>query len=401
MPTITFLESFAAVLLQRAIFFYTKDRLDFSDLANLCLALVAGVTYVAGALLSHAISARAGERRTLWAVIAGQLLVSGIVAGFVHVVADVAATSVLLFVAIGVLGALMGVKWPLIESYTSAGLAPAASARAIGRFNFAWASSIPVSLAVAGPLIATSRWALFAVAGTINAVSLVLIVPLGRRPVHLPPDHPERPDTRQVRHLARLATAARWIMLASYSGLWILGALMPGVFRELHFRARSATALFGLTDLARLLAFVVLGAWTAWHGRRAGLLRAMIFLPAGFCLMLSAPNLAVVLLGELLFGLGAGEAYYAALYYAMVVKNASVDAGGVHEGLIGLGFVIGPAAGLIGLALAPVLRGQQRGVLAVAAVVFLVCFVQAARSLLPRRPGPSDRPPQRDWPEPL
>ncbi|HYP90435.1 MAG TPA: hypothetical protein VEQ59_19820, partial [Polyangiaceae bacterium] len=38
--------------------------------------------------------------------------------------------------------------------------------------------------------------------------------------------------------------------------------------------------------------------------------------------------------------------------YAQVVQNASVDAGGAHEALIGLGYALGPGAGLIGTALA-------------------------------------------------
>ena len=45
--------------------------------------------------------------------------------------------------------------------------------------------------------------------------------------------------------------------------------------------------------------------------------------------------------GELLFGWAVGEVYFAALYYAMVVQNASVEAGGGHERIIGLGFALG------------------------------------------------------------
>jgi hypothetical protein len=43
-----------------------------------------------------------------------------------------------------------------------------------------------------------------------------------------------------------------------------------------------------------------------------------------------------------------GVTYHLALYYALVVKNAAVDAGGGHESLIGLGLALGPAVGLLG-----------------------------------------------------
>ena len=49
------------------------------------------------------------------------------------------------------------------------------------------------------------------------------------------------------------------------------------------------------------------------------------------------------------------------LWLALVVKNASVDAGGVHEGLIGAGFAIGPTMGLIGHAPASPAGGYING----------------------------------------
>lgn len=41
-----------------------------------------------------------------------------------------------------------------------------------------------------------------------------------------------------------------------------------------------------------------------------------------------------------------GIIYCAALYYAMAVGHADVDAGGKHEASIGLGYGVGPLCGL-------------------------------------------------------
>ena len=108
----------------------------------------------------------------------------------------------------------------------------------------------------------------------------------------------------------------------------------------------------------------------------------MVCLPAGFVLVLVGGNLPLVLVGEALFGWALGVIYYAALYYAMVVKNASVEAGGGHEMLIGSGFVLGPAAGLIGVALRPAFGGSDVvGILATAGGLFLVCVLSACRAI--------------------
>jgi len=373
---LTFIESFATILVERAMYFFCHDRLGFTSTTNLLLALVFGLMYVAGALSSHRLCERFTERRVVLTALAAQVVVLALVA-----VRPVAAA---VFVGQATMGILFGIKWPVVESYVSAGHTPAAAAKALGRFNLSWAVAVPVALGVAGPLIAIRQWpwALFVVSAAVTVVSLAIASRLSRRPAHLPTDHPARPDEGQMRRLARLTAAARWLMLAGYSSMWILAAVMPAVFDRLGYAVRAGTAMSSVLDFARLAAFAVLGAWTAWHGRRWLLVTAMVTLPAGFLMVLVAPNLAAALIGEALFGWAVGCIYYAALYYAVVVKNASVDAGGGHESLIGLGFAMGPAAGLLGVALRPVVGNEQLGILLGAGPLLAVCFVQAARSLL-------------------
>ncbi|KKK73493.1 hypothetical protein LCGC14_2893280 [marine sediment metagenome] len=62
---ITLLESFACTLVQRGIFFFTDDRLGFSNVANLWLAVAFGAAYVPAAFVSHRLSDRFGEKRMI------------------------------------------------------------------------------------------------------------------------------------------------------------------------------------------------------------------------------------------------------------------------------------------------------------------------------------------------
>ena len=174
-------------------------------------------------------------------------------------------------------------------------------------------------------------------------------------------------------------------MLTSYAALWILAAMAPDIFKNLGVGIIWGTGLAGLVDVARLTAFIVLERWRAWHGRRWPLVCVIPALPAGLLIVLFGGSLGVVLAGEVLFGLAAGMTYYAALYYAMVVKNASVDAGGAHEGLIGAGFALGPAAGLAGIALTPALESKALGTIAGIGPLFVICAVGATRALVRTR----------------
>ncbi|MCY2925672.1 MAG: hypothetical protein NT031_09565, partial [Planctomycetota bacterium] len=78
---LTFIESFATVLFERGVYFFTHEALKFSDAENLGLALVFGALYVVGALVSHALTRLARERTVLLAAVLGQVAVN---AGLAH-----------------------------------------------------------------------------------------------------------------------------------------------------------------------------------------------------------------------------------------------------------------------------------------------------------------------------
>jgi MFS family permease len=344
---ITFIESFATILVERGVYFFADKQLSFTPKLNLWLALFIGAGYTVGALLSHRLSVRWGEKAVLLGTVTGQLLSQ--VALFV-------VTDITGFLALNaLLAGLTGMKWPVVESYISAGRLPAEASKAVGAFNVSWSLSVPIALVTVGLLLRDERTAslVFLLGSAINVLTLILCVSLERRPVHLAADHPERLEAGLLERMRLLMVSSRFSMLCSYALLFILVPLIPGIFRDrLKLEVAWATAMAALMDVPRIVAFIALRMSTKWHGRADWLAAGVLGLPVGFFLVLLGGTLPVVLLGELIFGLSAGLVYYSALYYAMVVKNASVDAGGEHEGLIGVGFTLGPAAGLVSLSLA-------------------------------------------------
>lgn len=378
---IAFLESFATTCMERGIYFYTHDALRFSEAWNLWLALPFGVAYVAGALSSHALSLRLRERPLLIAAIAGQLLMHLLLAG-----RGPAWSVYACFTAIGLLN---GAKWPVIESYISAGKSGRGQARAIGVFNASWAAAVPLALAAVGPLKEFAAESLFLLPAGINLACLLLCLKLGRSPAHLAAGHAHLPSEQQAARLGALLVSNRWLMLASYTILFLLAPLLPDRMAQLRVSKEIAPAMSGLIDVLRLAAFIVLGGWTAWHGRVYPIVVSLVAMPAGLFMVLFGTDLATVVGGEVIFGLSAGTIYYGALFYAMAVKNASVEGGGAHEGLIGSGFALGPALGLVSIALLPAVGGRSitatllaiGPVLALCSVVSLLPLWRARRML--------------------
>lgn len=337
--------SFAGTLLQRGGYFYTHQVLGFSQAQNLWLALLVGVTYIAGATTSHPLSARLGERRTLLGVLLA--LVSA------HLVIAAVPSAALLVVALALIAFLQGSMWPIFESYMSAGETPRSLSRALSRYNISWALSVPLSLALAGLIIASgSPRLLFLTAAALFGWVALACRAFPKTPVHLEADHVERPKAALLQSYRALLSASRLAMLLSYALMYVLAPLMPEIMLGVGLDTASAARAASLLDVARLSCFLGLFTWSGWHGRKLPILFAIGALPVGFGLVLLGPSITSVISGEVLFGAAAGFLYTAALYYAQVVQNASVDAGGAHEALIGVGYALGPGAGLIGTALA-------------------------------------------------
>jgi hypothetical protein len=82
------------------------------------------------------------------------------------------------------------------------------------------------------------------------------------------------------------------------------------------------------------------------------------------------------------FGVCSGLLYTAALYYALWIKNAAVEDGGAHEGLVGLGLALGPLTGLAALGLEPLAGGRVGATLASLSPLCLVLTGLSLRQLL-------------------
>lgn len=371
---LSFLESFATILLERGIYFFSHERLGYSEAENLGLAAGFGAAYALGAWRSHGLAARVGDRRALVALLVALCAV--------HVLLAFVPRGALLALGFVVVGLLEGAKWPVVESYVAAGLGPDEQLEAVGRFNVSWALAVPLAIATTGPIVAfADASALFLLAAVLNVASLACLIRVPRSAPHLDAGHPSRPLAHVLERYRPLLASSRWTMLSSYALMFLIAPLLPEVFRRLGRDVEEATLWASWLDAVRVFTFALLAIIPSWHGKLSPLLFAALGLPLGAAAILLGSQLWLVVLGEIIFGVLAGVTYYAALYYALVVKNAAVDAGGAHEGLIGIGLVLGPSLGLMGQLVARGGGDYWAGIMLGAAPLIAACWFGALRSL--------------------
>jgi hypothetical protein len=363
---VTFTGSLSGGVFWQAIFFVTAAHYAFAEASNLVLAAVMGAVYAVTAAAAGRLVRRLSSSSSPRAV-----LVAALAAWTVAAVLPLAAPRVEAMIwAAGLLGAAASaVTWPIVESYLSAGRHGAEMRAAIGWFNVTWTPATALALLlmpIVGQVGVLATLALSAVG------SLAALVATFKLPTHPGAHEPETAQAAVGPEYGHLMRAASWLLPMSY----ILCAAMAPLLPHRLAAVSGGTAGGGVAALWMVARFATLMTmWRSgfWHGRWATLALGAGALAAGLATIMLSPSLGLLAAGLVMFGIGMGLTYYAALYYSLAVGQAAVEAGGSFEALIGFGYFAGPLLGLT--ARAVVAPGH-----AIAATVGLAWLVAAGCS---------------------
>ncbi|UCD76848.1 MAG: MFS transporter [Phycisphaerales bacterium] len=365
---LTALASVGTAVIWNGIAFVAKHDYGFNKRQTLLMYLLIGVVYVVGALSTGPLTRK----------LKGTVSSRGLLAVILIIQSAVCITPILfdgqwvLWMVAGVNILLAAFFWPTVESYTTAGRHGDEMRRAIGWFNLIWMAAVAGTMLSIAPLI--EHGARLAIVGLGGASALGVVTLRWFRPS--PGAHDEgRRQASVGAEYRRLLHSARVLLPLSYVLMAAMSPLLPYLFQRLQLDVFWETPTAATWMTMRVAAVGLMWHFGFWHGRWGTLLLGGLAMTGGFALVVLGPNVAMMLLGFASFGAGLGIVYYAALYYAMSVGGAQIDAGGKHEALIGTGNAIGPAAGLIGITFARGAPGDELQMAEGVAVVTVVCVI--------------------------
>lgn len=337
---LTFLCSLGTGILWNALYFIAEREYGFTKTDSLLLAFLNGILYTVVAMRAGP-TVRALERRMSPRAALGLVLVVQAALAPLVLVPSVA----VLWCSAIAMTALGALQWPIVQSFLASGRHGSAMRNAIGWWNASWMLATAIGLALAGPLEAAdlTRWAI----PMLLPVNLLALFFLARFPAR-PAAHDPEAAARHVPPTYRpLLAASRVLHPMGYLVIGALSPILPYLFDNLA-TPKAVQAPIGATwHVARLLAVIVLWQTAFWHGRATSLVAAGVLLTAGFACAVAAPNEWGLVAGLFALGLGQGAIYYSAIYYGLAVGAGEVDAGGIHEALVGAGYFMGPAIGLL------------------------------------------------------
>jgi hypothetical protein len=342
--TLSFFISLGTGVFWNGLSFIAKHGYGFSQERNLVLYGVMGFTYTIAALQAGRFTRLVERRLSARAVLALAIAFQSVLClGPVAIHAEWA----LWFSVTGVV-VTSAFIWPLTESYLTAGRHGAEMRSAIGWFNLTWMSAVALPLLAMGPLLEHyARWSIGGMAFA-SLAALAPIVLFTRKPQ----EHDlERAGTHVQPEYPMLLQSARILLPLSYVLNSAMSPILPYRFEAIGVDIWWETPTTATWMVVRVLALIVMMRMAFWHGRWGALLAGAVAMTVGFGLIVAGANLLLMLTGFACLGTGLGIVYFAALYYAMSVGHAQVDAGGKHEALIGSGYAVGPVAGLVGTAL--------------------------------------------------
>ena len=359
---ITIAGSSSTGLFWNALGFIAKHAYGFSRIENLTLYLAMGLVYAASAWKAGSVGKIVGwsdRGGVVWCLL-------GMAVGLA--VPGILPSKMSLWIAGIWVSGLSALLWPVVHAYLAGGRPPEKGAKVQGVFNLIWMTSVTIPMFILPPFLDTGARGVFLV----SACTLFMVLPLAFWLPCVTPSafvdpsgacgsagHPE--------WQALLVRSRRWLVV-TYLFMSAFPPLLPYAFEASGIASTLETPLTGTWMVVRVVFVAFLWRTTFWQGHRPFLIGAGLAGTLGFGLALGAgflpgPPLPWMFFGFILFGLGAGASYHAALAYGMVVGEAEVDAGGTFEAMIGLGYAGGPAAGLLGVPVAALL-GISPGVAA-------------------------------------
>ena len=340
---ITMLGSVSTGVFWNAISFIAKYGYDFSEERNAVLYLIMGVVYAVGAFTSGPVSRRWSRRLTVRGVLA--VAFAGQAIGTALPWLDPREWT--LWTSALIVSYLSSVVWPIVESYLVSGRHGRAMRSAIGWFNVVWMTFVAVPLIAMAPFLQAHAPLIVPAVAVINVLAALATALVPPRPAAHDVDETARHVGDEYGWLRR---SVQVLLPISYVLIAAVTPVVPYRFEALEVPVEFQTPIKASWMIVRVAVVIVMWRVAFWHGRWGALLASGVLIGAGYGLIIVAPTLGLMLVGFAAFGAGLGMVYYAALYYALAVGAAEVDAGGRHEGLIGLGYTAGPMAILIGYA---------------------------------------------------
>ncbi len=346
------LNTLAASFYFNYLFFFLRDQFGFGNRENLWVSALHGFIYIFSAVLCGKFAERRGYLLSLKVGFGGLFLVM--------VAAALLDSAVGQLLAVAAYSVVLLFTWPALEALASERESQSGVQQMVGIYNCTWAGGAAIAYFTGGKLYEVwAQGTIFWLPAGLFAAQFLLVLWLDKHHATVvaatpapPRETHHTPEAAAFRQAVSPKAFLKMAWLASpfaYIAINTLLAVMSGVAQKLELSPARVGLFCSVWFFGRFAAFALLWQWRGWHYKFRWLIGAFVLLIASFIAILISPQLWVVVVAQIAFGLATGLIYYSSLFYAMDVGEGSSEHGGWHEAFIGAGICFGPAVGAAAL----------------------------------------------------
>lgn len=351
------------------LFFFMQQRFGFDNLENLLLGAGGGFVYMAASFICGRVAPRVGYYNCLTAA----FIVMPIILLIGSRLQSLGGHLVVFVVSV----ICMGFVWAPLQTLACMGEPSHRVQRMVGIYNVVWASVVATGFFVAGAMFEAWPESIFVVTAGIMTLQLILTIVMRIRGVSAERDTQAQvtsdvPEERTIApNIGRAFLLMAWVANPfAFVAANVCSPTIPTIADRLGLSPTYAGVFCSVWLFARAAGFALCWKWKGWHYRLHWLLIGYLAMVISFVAILAIPNLIVLLISQVFFGLSLGLLYYSSLYYSMHVGvEEQGKHGGIHEASIGAGNCAGPLFGAAALHFVP--TNPNAGVLAVSAALAL------------------------------
>jgi len=347
-----FLGSYASTLFLGGVYDWAQQQpINAGPSRRLWLSAIWGFAYIFISLLAGKFSERFGPRRSSVSALSMSVLT-----------ASLALSSIafprywMLILVMFPFNLTASFIWPAIESGVTRTRAKLNLSSRIMLYNLSWSSAGFAAFFTHGVLEKWSWYTIFAVPAIAVGIGALVLGIFGVRSKDITAQNvPVASAAHETLSKADIARRGQTFLKMAWIGngfaylaIYVLFpvttqlALMAGI-KDLATAGYVGSIWF----MIRVFAFGALFLWTGWHYRLAWQIGPLVAMAGSLCAMLLFHQLAVFVIGQMVFGISIAVLYSGSLYYAMHVSAGHGGHAAFHEAVIGIGTMVGPTIGAL------------------------------------------------------
>lgn len=300
------------------------------------IGAVRSLAYAAVCPLTGHIADRVGYRRMMVTSCAATSV------GYLFLAGAPSVTRILIITPF--IGLSMSMFWPSFQAWFSKGQSRAALLRLMGSFNIAWGVSHLVGPLAAGALFASDpKLPFYTSLAIVVAVGVFLATRFQIASTGIPPsDREYLKSPRDRKAYLYIAWIANFV---AFFATGVVRYIFPKMAIDAGIGAETLGVLLSLIALTQTAVFIIASLTDRWQYRIWPLFAGQGMVLAGVLLLGYGNSPLVYGIGLSLLGGLCGIAFCCSFFYSLFDHARGGARAGIHEGILGSGFLFGPLLG--------------------------------------------------------